>query len=85
MKKKPYRDFKYWFSVYGFGLAADANARRPGVSNSILDKPGKLDEEEWAAVRSHAMFTENILSRIDAFSELARVAGAHHERLDGNG
>lgn len=56
-----------------------------GVSNSVLDKPGKLDEEEWAAVRSHAMFTENILSRIDAFSELARVAGAHHERLDGNG
>ena len=50
-----------------------------------MDKPGKLDEEEWAAVRSHAMFTENILSRIDALSELARVAGAHHERLDGNG
>ena len=56
-----------------------------GVSNSILDKPGQLDEDEWAAVRSHAVFTENILSRIDAFSELARVAGAHHERLDGNG
>ena len=56
-----------------------------GVSNSILDKPGKLDGDEWEAVRAHAMHTETILSRIDAFSELARVSGAHHERLDGGG
>jgi HD-GYP domain-containing protein (c-di-GMP phosphodiesterase class II) len=56
-----------------------------GVSNSVLDKPGKLDNHEWEAVRAHASFTETILSRIDAFSELARVAGAHHERLDGKG
>ncbi len=56
-----------------------------GVSNSILDKPGKLDGEEWTAVQAHAMYTETILSRINAFAELARVAGAHHERLDGKG
>lgn len=56
-----------------------------GVSNSVLDKAGELDYEEWAAVRMHATYTENILSRIHAFSELARVAGAHHERLDGGG
>lgn len=56
-----------------------------GVSNSILDKPGKLDEDEWAAVQAHALHTETILSRIDVFAELARVAGAHHERLDGKG
>lgn len=56
-----------------------------GVSNSILDKPGKLDDEEWAAVKAHATYTETILSRIDAFAELARVSAAHHERLDGQG
>jgi putative nucleotidyltransferase with HDIG domain len=56
-----------------------------GVSNSILDKPGRLDTEEWATMRQHAVHTESILSRIGAFSELARVAGAHHERLDGTG
>lgn len=56
-----------------------------GVSNSVLDKAGKLDEVEWAEVRSHAALTESILSRIGAFSELARIAGAHHERLDGGG
>ncbi len=56
-----------------------------GVSNSVLDKPGKLDADEWAAVQAHAAYTETILGRIDAFAELARVAAAHHERLDGKG
>lgn len=56
-----------------------------GVSNSILDKPGKLDEEEWRQMRRHPAHTETILARISAFGELARMAGAHHERLDGKG
>jgi HD-GYP domain-containing protein (c-di-GMP phosphodiesterase class II) len=56
-----------------------------GVSNSILDKPGKLDPDEWAAMKMHAAHSETILSRIAAFSELAAIAGAHHERLDGKG
>jgi len=56
-----------------------------GVSNSVLDKAGALDRDEWDAVRQHAEFTETILGRIAAFSELAAIAGAHHERLDGGG
>jgi len=56
-----------------------------GVSNTVLDKAGALDREEWAEVRQHAAYTESILSRIGAFAELARIAGAHHERLDGGG
>jgi HD-GYP domain-containing protein (c-di-GMP phosphodiesterase class II) len=56
-----------------------------GVSNSILDKPGKLDPDEWVAMKMHAAHTETILSRIAAFRELAPIAGAHHERLDGKG
>ena len=56
-----------------------------GVSNSVLDKAGALDRSEWDAVRQHAEFTETILGRIAAFSELAAIAGAHHERLDGGG
>jgi HD-GYP domain-containing protein (c-di-GMP phosphodiesterase class II) len=51
----------------------------------LHDKPGKLDADEWAAVQAHAAYTEAILSRIAAFSELARVSAAHHERLDGKG
>jgi len=58
---------------------------KPGVSNSVLDKAGALDPDEWEAVRQHAHFTETILGRIGALRELARIAGAHHERLDGTG
>ena len=56
-----------------------------GVSNSVLDKAGALDRDEWEAVRQHAEYTETILGRIAAFAELASIAGAHHERLDGGG
>ena len=56
-----------------------------GVSNQILDKPGKLDETEWQAMRAHSRTSEIILGRIRAFGDLAKIAGAHHERLDGKG
>ncbi|MDD2810661.1 HD domain-containing phosphohydrolase, partial [Rhodoferax sp.] len=53
--------------------------------NCILDKPGKLDAQEWQAVQRHASYTEAILSRVRIFDELAVVSAAHHERLDGKG
>jgi HD-GYP domain-containing protein (c-di-GMP phosphodiesterase class II) len=56
-----------------------------GVSNLILDKPGKLDAEEWAQMRRHPELTVRILERVSAFRDLAATAGAHHERLDGGG
>jgi HD-GYP domain-containing protein (c-di-GMP phosphodiesterase class II) len=56
-----------------------------GVSNSILDKPGKLDADEWAAMKMHAVHGEVILSQVAAFESFAFVAAAHHERLDGKG
>jgi HD-GYP domain-containing protein (c-di-GMP phosphodiesterase class II) len=56
-----------------------------GVSNAILDKPGKLDAAEWDTVRLHARHTEEILRRIPPFAELAMISSAHHERLDGKG
>jgi HD-GYP domain-containing protein (c-di-GMP phosphodiesterase class II) len=56
-----------------------------GVSSGILDKPGSLDADEWAAMRRHPEWSLQILQRIPAFVELAHVAAAHHERLDGSG
>jgi HD-GYP domain-containing protein (c-di-GMP phosphodiesterase class II) len=56
-----------------------------GVSNRILDKPGKLTDEEFAEVRRHPAYTEQVLRRVSAFAPLAGAAGAHHERLDGRG
>lgn len=56
-----------------------------GVSNTILDKPGKLTDVEYELVKMHAVYTGKILERVRAFDELARVSAAHHERLDGKG
>jgi HD-GYP domain-containing protein (c-di-GMP phosphodiesterase class II) len=56
-----------------------------GVSNTILDKPGKLTVVEYELVKMHAVYTGRILERVRAFEELARVSAAHHERLDGKG
>jgi putative nucleotidyltransferase with HDIG domain len=55
------------------------------VPNSILDKPGKLDAAEWQVVQEHPRLTREILSRVGPFEELAVIAGAHHEKLDGSG
>jgi HD-GYP domain-containing protein (c-di-GMP phosphodiesterase class II) len=55
------------------------------ISNRILDKPGRLTDAEFAKVREHPVLTERILDRVPGFSDLAPLAGAHHERLDGQG
>ncbi|WP_255561776.1 HD-GYP domain-containing protein [Pseudohoeflea coraliihabitans] len=80
------------------GLGFDAGQRRwlrraallhdvgkLAISNQILDKPGKLDAAEWEAIRSHPRLSREILARVAAFADLAPVAGAHHEKLDGSG
>lgn len=56
-----------------------------GVSNAILDKPGKLDAAEWLAMRAHTRHTLEILAAVPVFRELAADAAAHHERLNGQG
>lgn len=55
------------------------------VSNQILDKPGRPSEDEWESIRAHPAHSEAILARVSAFRDIASVAGAHHERLDGKG
>ena len=56
-----------------------------GVSNEILEKPGKLTGEEFDVVRKHPYHTYEILKRVPAFADFCADAAAHHERLDGKG
>jgi putative nucleotidyltransferase with HDIG domain len=56
-----------------------------GVPNTILDKPGPMDHDEWAVVRQHPAHSRAILERVAAFEEIAALAGEHHERLNGSG
>jgi HD-GYP domain-containing protein (c-di-GMP phosphodiesterase class II) len=55
------------------------------ISNRILDKPGPLDDEERRRLKQHPLLAERILGQVSTFGELAVVAAAHHERLDGSG
>jgi putative nucleotidyltransferase with HDIG domain len=55
------------------------------VPNSILEKPGKLDNTEWDVVKLHPYYTLEILRRVSGFSDISEVAAAHHEKLDGTG
>lgn len=54
------------------------------VPDGILDKPGRLDAEEWAHVRRHPETGAELLmsSNLDP---IARIVLAHHERPDGDG
>ena len=55
------------------------------VPNRILDKPGKLEPEEWEVVKRHPHYSYEILARVPVFSEFAYDASCHHERIDGRG
>lgn len=55
------------------------------VSNSILEKPGALTDDEWRVMKLHPVYTRMILQTISGFEHLAFVASVHHERLDGTG
>lgn len=56
-----------------------------GIPDSILDKPGKLHEEEVNQIRKHSEVGYRILSAANEFSEIADYILAHHERWDGKG
>ena len=56
-----------------------------GVPNTILDKQGPLTPKDWKAIHRHSALSREILSRVRAFSEIAVLAGQHHEKLDGTG
>ncbi len=55
------------------------------ISNRILDKPGKLTDEEFRIIQTHPVHTLHILQRAPCFAEFADLAANHHEKLDGSG
>ena len=55
------------------------------VPDRILLKPGKLDAEEWALIRRHPTWGEELLQGDDGFALARRIARWHHEDWDGAG
>ena len=58
---------------------------RVAIPARIWQKPGPLTSDEWEQVRTHPYYTDRVLSRSPFLAELAPVASADHERLDGSG
>lgn len=55
------------------------------IPDEILNKPGKLSDEEYEIIKRHASNGYDILKEIEISPELALGAGFHHERIDGMG
>ena len=56
-----------------------------GISRSILQKPGKLSNEEYQVIKEHPDIGAQILSSISESPYLSIGARSHHERYDGKG
>ncbi|HLK32934.1 MAG TPA: HD domain-containing phosphohydrolase [Terriglobales bacterium] len=56
-----------------------------GTPAEILDKPGKLTEQEFRVMKEHVTTGARILEPIPGFSELIPIVLQHHERFDGTG
>ncbi|MGH8957434.1 MAG: HD domain-containing phosphohydrolase [Acidimicrobiia bacterium] len=80
--------------IYGFSLSEVGTIRRAAlvhdvgraaVSPLVWGRPGPLTADEREQVRLHPYHTERVLARSRFLTELAPLATAHHERLDGSG
>lgn len=56
-----------------------------GIDEKVLNKEGKLTEEEWREMKRHSEIGFRILGAVTDFSHLARAVLEHHERWDGSG
>jgi two-component system cell cycle response regulator len=55
------------------------------IPDTILTKPGPLDDAEWGFMRRHTLVGERILAAAPALVDVARLVRASHERWDGDG
>lgn len=56
-----------------------------GVPDKILLKPDKLDDDEFAVIKTHPIISEQICKPIKSFEPLLPIIRGHHERYDGRG
>jgi putative nucleotidyltransferase with HDIG domain len=56
-----------------------------GVPGAILDKPGKLTDQEFAVIKSHPERGASILEPIPAFRAILPIVAQHHEWVNGRG
>ena len=56
------------------------------IPKEIINKPGKLDPDEWTIVKTHTLEGQKMLDRVGGFMrEVGLIVRSHHERWDGGG
>jgi HD-GYP domain-containing protein (c-di-GMP phosphodiesterase class II) len=65
--------------------AAVRNVGKLAIPDSILNKAGALDSEEWAFIRRHTLIGERVLGTVPGLAAAARIVRSCHERPDGTG
>jgi putative nucleotidyltransferase with HDIG domain len=56
------------------------------VPSEILDKPEKLDEDEWKIMRQHTLYGQEMLEKVGGtLARVGQVVRSSHEHFDGNG
>jgi putative nucleotidyltransferase with HDIG domain len=56
------------------------------IPKEIINKPGKLTQDEWALIKTHTLEGQTMLDRIGGFMrEVGLIVRSHHERWDGGG
>ncbi|MCL2170998.1 MAG: HD domain-containing protein, partial [Defluviitaleaceae bacterium] len=76
-------DDEFTENLYYIGLLHDVG--KIGIPNEIINKPGKLTDEEYDAMKTHTTIGFEILKGITAIPNLTAGAIEHHERWDGKG
>jgi len=68
------------------GLAAELHdVGKIAIPETILDKPGPLDEREWTYMRRHTLMGERIMRAAPCLAHAADLVRSSHERYDGSG
>ncbi len=56
-----------------------------GIPDSILLKPGKLDDDEWVIMKKHPVYAYEMLAPVDYLKPALDIPYCHHEKFDGTG
>lgn len=77
MSQQDLEDLRYGAMLHDVG--------KIGVSDGVLQKPGRLSEDDWREMKKHPVIGEQILKPVPRLAQAAKIVRHHHERYDGSG
>lgn len=81
--EQEYSDAQKIQNIHNIALLHDIG--KIAIPDEIINKPGKLTDEEYNLIKAHTITGAQILSEISSYPDLINGAKYHHERYDGRG